>query len=129
MFRKDLMNMQVISASKKAEGVKDAPSNITVITAKQIKEWGMRDLKDVMRRIAGYYVVADRDEWVFAARGNVASELMDQVDVIWLKQFGRMNFTGTLFWQKLTGFIIILADQSQFVSAGDYESMGTEVVS
>jgi len=72
MFRKDLMNMQVISASKKAEGVKDAPSNITVITAKQIKEWGMRDLKDVMRRIAGYYVVADRDEWVFAARGNVA---------------------------------------------------------
>ena len=72
MSLEDLMNLEVVSASKEVEALRDAPSNITVITARQIKEWGMRDLKDVLRRVAGYYIVADRDEWVFAARGNVS---------------------------------------------------------
>ncbi len=68
----ELMDMVVISASKKEENIFEAPSNITVITDKMIKEWGMRDIKDVLRRVVGYQVIADRDEWVFAARGNVS---------------------------------------------------------
>ncbi|MCG8698704.1 MAG: TonB-dependent receptor, partial [Bacteroidales bacterium] len=71
MSLEDLLDMEIVSVSKKAEKISDAPSNISVVTAQNIKEWGCRDLKDVIRRITGYNVIADRDEWVFASRGNV----------------------------------------------------------
>jgi outer membrane receptor protein involved in Fe transport len=68
----DLLNVKVTTASKKAESIFTAPSNISVITDKQIKEWGLRDLQDVLKRVPGYKVINDRDEWVFSARGNVS---------------------------------------------------------
>jgi outer membrane cobalamin receptor len=67
-----LLDFKVVTASRKAESIKDAPSNVSVVTSEQIKNWGARDLNDVMRRIAGYTVVYDRDEIVYAARGNVS---------------------------------------------------------
>ena len=67
-----LLNLQVVTASRKAESLKDAPSNISVITQDQIENWGARSLDDVMRRIAGFTVVHDRDEIVYASRGNVS---------------------------------------------------------
>ncbi|MBD3242899.1 MAG: TonB-dependent receptor plug domain-containing protein [Chitinivibrionales bacterium] len=67
-----LLTMKVTTVSKRAQAVLEAPSNITIVTDKQIKEWGVRDLKDLMRRVAGCPVIADRDEWVFAFRGNVS---------------------------------------------------------
>ncbi|MFC1765287.1 TonB-dependent receptor plug domain-containing protein [Planctomycetota bacterium] len=72
MSIEDLLNMEVTSASKKAEKISEVPSNMVVITDQQIKEWGVKDLKEILRRVAGYNVVADRDEWCFGARGNVS---------------------------------------------------------
>ncbi len=57
---------------KKPETITEAPSNITLITRQQIKEWGSRNIKDVLRRVVGYPVLPDRDEWVFAVRGNIS---------------------------------------------------------
>lgn len=68
----ELLDTKIISASKSLERIADAPSNIEIVTAQQIKEWGSRDLKDVLRRLAGFPVIADRDEWVFGARGTVS---------------------------------------------------------
>jgi iron complex outermembrane receptor protein len=68
----ELLNTKIISASKTLERIGDAPSNIEIVTAQQIKEWGSRDIKDVLRRLAGFPVIADRDEWVFGARGMVS---------------------------------------------------------
>jgi outer membrane receptor protein involved in Fe transport len=62
----------VNTASRKDESIRDAASNIVVVGQKQIKEWGSRDLNDVLRRVSGYTVVYDRDEIVYAARGNVS---------------------------------------------------------
>ncbi|MCI0515633.1 TonB-dependent receptor [candidate division KSB1 bacterium] len=67
-----LMEYEVITASQIGEKIISAPSNITVITARQIAEWGSRDLKDVLRRVAGYPVIPDRDEWIFGARGKIS---------------------------------------------------------
>ena len=82
MSLEDLMEIEVVSASNKAESVRDAPSNITIVTAQQIKEWGSRDIKDVLRRVAGYTVVADRDEWVFSSRGNLSDNNMKYMILI-----------------------------------------------
>ncbi len=67
-----LLTMKVTTVSKRAQAVLEAPSNVTIVTDKQIEEWGVRDLKDLMRRVVGCPVIADRDEWVFAFRGNVS---------------------------------------------------------
>lgn len=62
----------VVTASKRAERPEWVASNITVITAEQINEWGSRDIRDVLNRVAGFRVVPDRDEWVFQSRGMFA---------------------------------------------------------
>lgn len=92
-----LMNITVVSASKKEESMLSAASNIEVITADMIKEWGSRDIKDVVRRVTGYQVIADRDEWSFAARGNVSDNnqkyliLIDGVRMNSIENFGPGN--------------------------------------
>jgi len=68
----ELLDVKVTTASKISEKIKDAPSNITIITEQLITEWGAHDLADILKRIVGYQVVADRDEFVLAARGNVS---------------------------------------------------------
>lgn len=59
----------VYVVSGKAERQELAPSNVTVITAQQIKDRGYRDLKDLLRAVANYDIAYDRDEWVIKARG------------------------------------------------------------
>lgn len=59
----------VFAASRRDEKFQLAASNLTVITADQIKAWGLRDLKDVLRIVPGYSVLYDRDEWVLSSRG------------------------------------------------------------
>jgi len=68
----DLMQISCVSASDKVEKVVDSPSNMTIITAQQIKEWGARDLKDVLRRVPGTVVIVDRDEMCISMRGMVS---------------------------------------------------------
>ncbi|MCF7955791.1 MAG: Plug domain-containing protein, partial [Phycisphaerae bacterium] len=66
----------------KKETLLETSSNITVVTSQQIKEWGARDLKDVLSRVAGFYVLPDRDEWVFSARGSISDNSLKYLVLI-----------------------------------------------
>ena len=44
----------VITASRVMEEINKAPSSISVVTAKQMREMGARDLKDVIETVVGY---------------------------------------------------------------------------
>lgn len=46
----DLLNMEVTTASKKAEKTADAPGIITTITSEEIKYFGANSLKDILER-------------------------------------------------------------------------------
>jgi outer membrane receptor for ferrienterochelin and colicins len=50
MNLEDLLNMDVITASKKAEKTTDAPGIITTITAEEIKYFGANSLNDILER-------------------------------------------------------------------------------
>jgi len=78
----ELLNLRVVSASKVEETMNSAASNIIIINKQTIQEWGCRDLKDVMRRVAGFQVIPDRDEWVFGSRGNVSDNNMKYLILI-----------------------------------------------
>jgi iron complex outermembrane receptor protein len=64
-----LLNVEVFSASKFAQKVTDAPSAVTIITAADIKSYGYRTLKDVLRSVRGLYVNNDRNYDYLGARG------------------------------------------------------------
>ncbi len=48
MSLEEMMQVQVISASKKMEFLSDAPASIIVITANQILERGYQNIEDVL---------------------------------------------------------------------------------
>ncbi|MDH5721387.1 MAG: TonB-dependent receptor [Spirochaetia bacterium] len=50
----DLMNREVISASKKSQKLKKAPANIIVIDRETIKNRGYRHITDLLREIPGF---------------------------------------------------------------------------
>jgi outer membrane receptor for ferrienterochelin and colicins len=63
-----LMNIQVTTASKSNESVKEAPAIISVITAKEIELYGAVSLREILDRITSIYVVGTS----FAPNGMVS---------------------------------------------------------
>ncbi|MCK7581241.1 MAG: TonB-dependent receptor plug domain-containing protein [Chromatiales bacterium] len=56
----NLLNVEVYSASRFAQRINDAPANVTVITAAEIKQYGWRTLAEILRSVAGIDVRYDR---------------------------------------------------------------------
>jgi outer membrane receptor protein involved in Fe transport len=52
------MEVSVVTASKRAEPVRDSPATVYVVTEEQIVRFGLRDLRDVLRVVPGV-------EWSF----------------------------------------------------------------
>lgn len=141
-FFLDIPAVYVVSG--KAEKQELAASNVTVITAQQIKERGYRDLKDLLRAVANYDIAYDRDEWVMKSRGISADDnkefmvLIDGVNMSRLgsqalgeiieqpndlsnaKQVEVIRGPGSVFWGtgSLAGVVNIVTK-----SASDYKKM------
>ncbi|MCO5397914.1 TonB-dependent receptor plug domain-containing protein [Ralstonia soli] len=65
-----LMQVQVVTgASKYAQASSEAPANVSVITAADIKAYGWRTLADVLRSLPGLYTNYDRTYTTLGARG------------------------------------------------------------
>jgi iron complex outermembrane recepter protein len=66
----DLMNIQVTSASKKAESLSAAPAAIFVITGADIRRGGFSSVPDALRTVPGLYVVQQSSHvWLVTSRG------------------------------------------------------------
>ncbi len=52
-LREEAFDMQVVTASKKAQKISEAPATMITITQEQIEAYGWRDLKDVFKAIPG----------------------------------------------------------------------------
>jgi len=61
--------VRVYSASKFTQKLSKAPSNVTVITAAEIKAFGYRKLIDILRSIPGLYATYDRNYDFLGVRG------------------------------------------------------------
>lgn len=65
----DLLNVNVVSASKKAEKVSEAPGVISVITKDQINSYGWTSLNDILFRQPGFSPSQDYDRTTVSSRG------------------------------------------------------------
>lgn len=59
MSLEDILNTEVVSASKKAQRISRAPADVTVIHADDIRLFGWRTLADVLRATRGFYISND----------------------------------------------------------------------
>ena len=94
----DLMNIQVTSASKKAESLSAAPAAIFVITGEDIRRGGFSSVPDALRTVPGLYVVQQSSHvWLVTARG-FSNEFNDKMLVL---IDGRLVYSptfGGVFW-------------------------------
>ena len=94
----DLMNIQVTSASKKAETLFAAPAAIFVITGEDLRRGGFSSVPDALRTVPGLYVVQQSSHvWLVTARG-FSNEFNDKMLVL---IDGRLIYSptfGGVFW-------------------------------
>ncbi|HEU4845629.1 MAG TPA: TonB-dependent receptor [Burkholderiaceae bacterium] len=64
-----LLALDVYSASRYSQQTSEAPANVTVISAGDIRAYGWRTLADVLRSLRGLYVSYDRNYSYLGARG------------------------------------------------------------
>ncbi len=83
----DLMKAKVTVASKSEQTLRETPGVVTIITSKEIRNMGARDLIDVLRMVPGLDFAHDIDGVVgMGVRGNWAQEakvmvMVDGVDM------------------------------------------------
>jgi iron complex outermembrane receptor protein len=55
-----LLNVEVVSASKFSQSADEAPASVTVISSDDIRTFGYRTLADVLSSVRGFYLTSDR---------------------------------------------------------------------
>ncbi len=69
LFKAEQEDQVVIAATKYKQSVGEAPASVTIITAREIQQYGWRTLADVFRSVRGFYVSDDRNYSYLGARG------------------------------------------------------------
>jgi iron complex outermembrane receptor protein len=64
-----LLNVEVVSASKFSQTSDEAPASVTVISSDDIKSFGYRTLSDVLASVRGFYITSDRIYQYAGVRG------------------------------------------------------------
>ena len=97
----ELMNMEVISVSKKEQRISKVPAAIFVITQEDIARSGARNIPDLLRMVPGVDVAhLDANIWAISIRG-FADRFADKVLVL---IDGRSVYTPTssgVYWDQL----------------------------
>jgi len=65
----DLLNVKIVSASKFAQKVNEAPSVVSVVTKEQVEKFGWRSINDILYRQAGFFPSQDYDRRTVGSRG------------------------------------------------------------
>lgn len=94
----ELVNIKVTSVAKKATSLEDSPAAVTVVTAEDLRRFGVTTLPDALRLVPGMDVArVNSHEWAISSRGfnsQFANKMLVLVD-------GRSIYTtgfGGVIW-------------------------------
>lgn len=68
----ELMEIEVTVASRIPQSVINIPSNVTLISEAQLRQWNVSSLWELMGRVPGVLPLMDRDQKVIGVRGAVS---------------------------------------------------------
>src|SRR5690606_17617224 len=79
-----LLSVEVVTASKNAESLSDAPGIVTTITAREIEQFGANSLLEVLDRLAGTYVPGSAafPQSIVSMRGDMSTIYNNHVLVL-----------------------------------------------
>jgi outer membrane receptor for ferrienterochelin and colicins len=69
MSLEELLQVEVVSASKFKQTAGQAPSSVTIITSEEIRNFGYRKLSEILRSARGFYFNNDRNYDYLGVRG------------------------------------------------------------
>lgn len=69
LFQAEQEGQVVISAVRYRQRVGEAPASVTIVTAREIEQYGWRTLADLFRAMRGFYVSDDRNYSYLGVRG------------------------------------------------------------
>ena len=100
----DLSNIKINVASKREESIAEAPSVISVVTARQIKQFGAKNLKDILNRVTSIQATGSHFyPHLISMRGQLVGH--NNSDILFLIN-GRPRRTS---WNGGTPFPLLLA--------------------
>ena len=78
----ELLKLEVITASKTEQKIKDIPASVVVITKEEIEKYGYLDVSDVLKHISGLYVHDFGPGNNFGVRGFISSTYNRNIAVL-----------------------------------------------
>nr|WP_283773238.1 TonB-dependent receptor [Craterilacuibacter sp. RT1T] len=99
----DLLATEVVGASKSRQLIAEAPANVTVITAEEIRRYGYRTIADALVRVPGVFVGHVSSGSTLALRGSSANQRLDWGARILLMVDGHRVNDG-MYDQALLGY-------------------------
>ncbi|MBI5102046.1 MAG: TonB-dependent receptor [Nitrospirae bacterium] len=79
MNLKDLMEVEITSASKRSQKINESPSPIYVFTAEDIQRTGVRNIMELVKYIPGFYVYPRIDQPFVIANRGIRSSSNDKI--------------------------------------------------
>ncbi len=117
MNLEDLLNMQVTTASKKAEKTTDAPGVITTITADEIKYFGANDLMDILERATSIQTLGSSlfPNNLTVMRGDLRTHYNSHVLLLINGRPTRDGIQGGLDAPVFTGFPVEMIERIEII--------------
>lgn len=72
---KEMLNLEIRTAGKKAEEIRGIPASVTIITRQDIEKMGYVTLEEILINTPGFYHIDDYDDFLIGIRGTVGSSI------------------------------------------------------
>jgi len=126
----DLMNMRVTVASKKAENVSEAPSILSVVTAREIQQFGAKNLKEVLNRVPSIQGIGSHfHSNSISIRGQMRSHANRDILFLINGRPHRTSYSGGLHGSLLQAFPIETIERLEVIRGPGSVLYGTSAFS
>jgi len=112
----DLMGAKVTIASKREENVSEAPSIVTVVTAQEIKQFGARNLKDVLNKVISIQGLASHFySNIVEIRGQLLKHSNNEILYLVNGRPHRTSRNGGMIYSLLLSFPLSMIERIEII--------------